>query len=117
MSFFPVSSGNAERVRELLAKADSAEVSAMTADTGEVGATRRGLALQAQQDLAVAAPELISLVSVSALGASAVQQALATDETLVEYFYGGADLYAFVVTRDGISGFRLNATDLDKDVQ
>lgn len=114
---FAVSGGDAERVRELLARADSAEASMWTAEPGEAATARRSAASQARQDLAAAAPELTSLVTVSALGAGAVQQALAADETLLEYYYSDTDLFAFIVTREAVSGVRLDATSLDRDVQ
>lgn len=114
---FGVADGNAERVGELLAKADSAEIASRALDSTGSPGNKRDLAVQARRELARQAPELSSLVSVSTLSASGVQQALPGDETLVEYFYSGENLYVFVVTRNTISGIRLDAAGLDDEVR
>ena len=114
---FSVAAGSAERVRTLLAATDSAEIAARGLEaTPEATAAKRGLAVAKRQELAQAAPELSTLVSVSAADASTLRALLPADETLLEYFYGGDELYAFAATRDGVSATRLDGRGLAADV-
>lgn len=108
---------NPDRVRELLAAADTAEMAVRAADSAGATDQRRALVVKAREDLAAQAPELSSLVNVSTLNLKEVQQALPKDESLVEYYYSGENLYIFVVTNGGVSGLRTSAAKLDDDVQ
>jgi CHAT domain-containing protein len=63
------------------------------------------------------APELASLVTVSASGTAEIQAELAPDETLLEYYGQGDDLYVFAVTRGGVSALRLDGRGLERDVR
>lgn len=114
---FAVANADPERVRELLSAEDAAETNARAMDTSGTFEQKRTLVVKTRQALATQAPELSSLVSVSASQTSEVQQALANDETLVEYYYSGENLYVFVVTRDAVTAVRTSALQLDDDVQ
>lgn len=116
---FTVSGGNAEQVKALLAMADSAEAETRVRDDAEKAGRTRGLVERARSQLAEQAPELASLVSVTALGATETQQRLRPAETLVEYYYGtGRDeLYAFVVSREGVRVHTLDGAGLGAEVQ
>jgi CHAT domain-containing protein len=104
-------------VRQLLAATDSAEIAARGVEpTAEATAAKRSLVVAKRQELAQAAPELATLVSVDAIDTSALRALLPEDETLVEYFYGRDGLYAFVATRDGVSATRLDGGGLAEDV-
>jgi CHAT domain-containing protein len=114
---FSVAAGSAERVHELLAAADSAETAARGFEsTTEATMAKRSLVVAKRQELAQAAPELATLVSVGAIDTSALRALLPEDETLVEYFYGGDELYAFVATRNEVSATRLDGGGLAEDV-
>ncbi len=114
---FSVASGDPKRVQELLATADSEELSMRAVQADASSATQtRGAVVAAREQIASQAPELVSLVSVNTLTASGVQQALPADETLVEYFYSGKDLYTFVVSRQGVFGAKTGAEKLEDDV-
>ena len=114
---FSVPAGGAERVRDLLAAADSADVSARAVEaTAEAQTAKRSLAIAKRQELYRTDPELSSLVTVNTANASAIQALLAADETLVEYFYSGDELDAFVVTRDSLSSTRLDVRQLESEV-
>ena len=89
---------------------------AASSSTAEATTAKRSLAVAKRQELAQAAPELAALVSVSAIDTSALRALLPADETLVEYFYGGDELYTFVATRDGVSATRLDGGGLAADV-
>jgi CHAT domain-containing protein len=114
---FSAPAGGAERVRELLAAADLPGAGARDLESpAQSSIARRSAALARRAELAQAAPELSSLVTVSASDASALQQLLPADETLLEYFYAGDELYAFVATRESLSAARLDAKGLQADV-
>ncbi|WIM04695.1 MAG: CHAT domain-containing protein [Candidatus Nitricoxidivorans perseverans] len=116
---FTVSGGNAEQVKALLAMADSAEAEARVLDDGGKAQKTRGVADRARSQLAEQAPELASLVSVTALDATETRQRLRPAETLVEYYYGAGrdELYAFIVNRDGIRVHTLDGAGLGAEVQ
>jgi CHAT domain-containing protein len=116
---FAVQGANADQVRALLSMADSAENAARALDRTEDGAQRRGVVAQAHRALAEQAPELASLVSVSALGAADVEKRVPEGEALVEYYYGdgAGELYAFVVSRSGLRVRTLNAAGLDDAIR
>ncbi len=114
---FAVHTANASAVRTLLAKADTVESEArvqnFSADTGR----QRSLAVQTRQQLQQQAPELSSLVSVTPVTAQEIQNRIPTDEVLVEYYAEGKDLYAFVLSKTGLQGIKLNGEGLTADIQ
>ena len=108
---------DAERVKALLAAADSAELAAHGFEsTAEATAAKRGVAMATRQELLQAAPELSSLVSVKAADATTLQGLLPADETLVEYFYGGDELDVFVATPETLSAMRLDGHGLEAEI-
>ena len=70
-----------------------------------------------RQDIRKQAPELASLVSVSAPRAAEIQAKLAPDETLLEYYGQGDDLYAFSVTREAVRAVKLDGQGLEAEVR
>jgi CHAT domain-containing protein len=46
-----------------------------------------------------------------------IQSLIQPDEALVEYYYEGDDLYAFVVTREAVKGFKLNGGQMLADIR
>jgi tetratricopeptide (TPR) repeat protein len=111
----PARPAGSRQTGDLLARLENAESAIRVKDetvSSEEISRQRGVAVKIKQELRRVDPELASLVSVSALETGAVRQLLAPDETLIEYFDTGADLYAFVVTRAGITGRRLQKNDL-----
>ena len=71
----------------------------------------------ARQQLAETAPQLASLVTVSTTRVSDVAPLLSADESLVEYFYAGADLYAFVLRNGNLQAVALTGEGVERDVQ
>jgi CHAT domain-containing protein len=114
---FAVHTANASAVHTLLAKADTAESEARmqseTADTGH----QRSLAVHARQQLQQQAPELSSLVSVTPVTVQEIQGRLLADEVLVEYYAEGKEVYAFVLSKGGLQGIKLNGEGLTAEVQ
>ena len=114
---FSAPAGSAERVGELLAAAELPDAGARDLESpAQASLAKRSAALARRMELARAAPELSSLVTVSAADASTVQALLLPDETLVEYFYAGDELYAFVASRDTVTATRLDGKGLEADV-
>jgi CHAT domain-containing protein len=71
----------------------------------------------ARETLRRSDPELASLVSVSAASSEQIRSLLAPDETLLEYYVDGDEVYAFAVTRDGVQARRLDGKGLEADVR
>jgi CHAT domain-containing protein len=75
------------------------------------------LVADARSALSSAAPEAASLVSVQAIDVEQISSKLAGNESLLDYFRAGDDLYALVLNGSNVSGFKLSATGLDDDVR
>lgn len=109
---FSVAAPNAEEIKKLLAGAEQQEI-----DSLAQAAASGQRSLVAIQDLKAQAPELASLISVSSVPLAEIQAGLPEDEALVEYYYDDKALFAFVLTRAGLQGRRLDAADLEADVR
>jgi len=109
-----------EQTRLILAQLDAAEFethlldSRATADAGPVGSRNLQLARQA---LNASAPELSSLVTVGSVPPTELKSLVGADETLIEYYYQGKDLYAFILDRERLLALRLDASELAAQVQ
>ncbi|RME35478.1 MAG: CHAT domain-containing protein [Gammaproteobacteria bacterium] len=107
-----------EEQNRLLAQLDAAEVKAYAMNSGEAErSSTRSIAIKARTTLAQQAPELSSLVTVEAPDVKEIQRLLPKAETLIEYYGSGDDLFAFVVTAEGIRGVKLNGKGLDAEVR
>lgn len=115
---FAVSGQAPQQVTMLVKDLDQTEDEARTPAVflGESG-RRSGRGVQVKANLQTTAPELASLVMVTEVTSSAIQALLQPDETLVEYYYQGDDLYAFVVKRDRVQGIKLNGANLAREVE
>ena len=85
--------------------------------SSEESSRRSARGVQIKANIQAASPELASLVMVTETASGAIQALLEPVETLLEYYYQGADLYAFVVTRDRVQGIKLNGANVAKDVE
>jgi CHAT domain-containing protein len=103
-----------KQVSVLLTELDAQEARARVK---KAGAARSSRALQVKQRLQAVAPELASLVTVMPVAAAKIQSLLQPDEVLVEYYYEGDDLYAFVVTKEAIQGFKLQGRQMLADIR
>ena len=104
----------------VLAQLDAADLSARIQDSGAAVETKvagaRNLQV-AREALQSAAPELSTLVTVSSVPSAELKALVGPDETLIEYYYQGADLYAFLLDRERLLAVRLDATELSSQVQ
>jgi len=105
---------DAETARQVLSKLDAADLEArIQADTARPGAVTRLRSLElARQDVRLKAPELSSLVTVTSVPTNELRALIGADETLVEYYYWGRDLYIFILDREQLQVVTLDATGL-----
>lgn len=113
---FSVSSGNPEAISALLAKAEKDEMAALGQGAEKKSGTR-SLAVIPTDALTSQAPELATLVSVSAIPLADIQSKIGNDEVLVEYYYDQQWLYAFVITRDHMTAVRQESSGLEAQVR
>jgi len=104
------------RVRELLASATTTDSTLGFVIDTEVSRNLSS-AVASRADLAQAAPEAASLVSVPQVPVASIQARLGEDDTLIDYFRVGDTLYAFLLTKSSLTGVRLSAQGLDGEVR
>jgi CHAT domain-containing protein len=114
---FAPATADQQQVASLIQELDKQEEEArVPAASTEQSGKRSARNLEVKTKLRTVAPELASLVVVAQMAIGAVQALLSPDETLIEYYYNGDDLYAFVVTRDAVKAVKLNGVNLVTEV-
>lgn len=111
--------GDLHATKLMVAKLDAADLESradVSLKSEEGGGGRRTLQV-AHQTLRAVAPELSSLVSVNSVPLDELRALIRPDETLVEYYYQGTELYVFVLTRAGLRAVRLDAHGLVAQAQ
>ncbi|OGQ52229.1 MAG: hypothetical protein A2W66_10305 [Deltaproteobacteria bacterium RIFCSPLOWO2_02_56_12] len=117
---FAIRETNEQQVRSLLKELEALEVEAKVQETTPAPDRldqRRSLDTRIREKLKTSAPELASLVTVTALSAREIQSHVQADETLVEYYYYGEDLHAFVSTNDTLKAVKLNGANLITEIE
>ena len=105
-----------DKVRELFARASTNEASqGLPANAEAVRGVK--VVADARTSLAALAPEAASLVAVQKVSSTDITSRLTTDETLIDYYRAGDDLYALVLNAATIRGFKLSAFGLDEEVR
>jgi len=116
---FAAQGANPEKIRQVLAQLDAADNAARVQDEaaklGE-GIGPRNLEV-ARREVQSAAPALSTLVTVGAVPSDELKVLVGAQEALVEYYYLGQDLYAFVLTRESLQVVKLDAKGLAEEVQ
>ena len=105
---------NDDSVRSLLAQA-TVESAGLPASDEAMRSIK--LVADARAALATAAPEAASLVSVQAVDIEQVVARLGERESLIDYYEAGDDLFALILNRSAVTGFKLSAAGLDNDVR
>ena len=105
-----------DKVRSLFASAQTSEASLGVPSNEEA---MRGIQIvaAARSSLVQVAPEAASLVSVQQTPLATISARISYDETLIDYYAAGDDLYAFVISNGQLRGFRLSAQGLDEEVR
>lgn len=111
---FAAPQADQQQVTALLTELETQEAQARMQKMGAVRSSRVG---EVKQTLQTVAPELASLVTVAPVAVATIQTLLQPDEALVEYYYEGDDLYAFVLTREAVKGFKLNGNKLTAEIR
>jgi len=114
---FAVRTGDERKVRELLAMQGAAELEALAREGAFQKDGTRGVMIRTREQLTRQAGELASLVSVPSVSAEEIQKFIPAGETLVEYYYAGDDLYAFVLTPQGLSAVCMETAGLIEDIR
>lgn len=113
------SRGDPKAARVMLARLDSADLESradISLKSGGEGGRQRTLQV-VRQELRSTAPELSALVTVNSVPPEELRTLLRPDDTLVEYYYQGAELYAFILSQAGLQAVRLDADGLVAQVQ
>lgn len=114
---FLVKAGNDQEIRNLLASNKKAEAAIIAQDLSPEQSKTRSVIINAKQYLQEQSPELASLVSVTSLSTSDIQALIPPDEALIEYYYSEGNLYAFILTREGLKSVHLNGDKLAEDIR
>ena len=117
---FAVPAGAAKDAALALERYRTASANALAqlpVDLSEPPAAQRNSMAQSVQALAAVAPELASLVSVTPVGLDQILDRLLPDETIVEYYYAGPDLYAVTASRAGVQATRIDNRALEDRIR
>ncbi len=110
--------GAGQEIRAVLAMNDSSEEEMLLQDasTSDKGRTR-SIRIKTREDLMARAPELASLVAVTSQPIADLQTLIPREEALIEYYYRGRDMYAFILSGGGLRTVKLDGEGLAADVQ
>jgi len=113
---FAVKTGNAAEIGAVLARSDSAEADSLN-PVSDNPSRLRSVSLKARLGLREKSSELASLVTVSSPAMAEIKELIPKDETLVEYYYNGKDMYAFVLSSRGFTAHRLSSTEINDEIK
>lgn len=109
-----------EKLTTLIKELDEAEMQSMSLayQTASEGKTTdvRSLTLVKKAEIAQTSKEFASLVTIKPTTIKDIQTLLSPEETLVEYYYHGDTLFAFIVTQESVKGVKLDSRGLNNDV-
>jgi CHAT domain-containing protein len=112
----PPPAADDNQVRELFAHAATVDSDiGQPADEQSVRGVK--VVADARDNLAQAAPEAASLLSVQSVEVADIFARLSPDEGLIDYYLQGDDLFAFVLSDKHIKGLKLSAIGLDDAVR
>ncbi len=114
---FTVKTGNERMIRDLLAKNTSAESELIVQGTSADKSGMRSVVIRNKEKLIDQSPELASLVSVTSITLPEIQSIIPKEETLIEYYYADKDMFAFILSAQGLKVARLKSDNLAVDIQ
>lgn len=106
---FIVKTGNEQMTRDLLAKNTSAESELLEQGTSTDKSGTRSVVIKNKEKLIDQSPELASLVSVTSITSPEIQSIIPREETLIEYYYADKDMFAFILSAQGLKVARLKS--------
>ena len=116
---FSDGSGGREEAASLLQELDKAEKKSIAiAYTGSPEQINnvRALKVQKKQAITQASSHFASLITVNPPGVKEIQSLLPLNETIVEYYYHGNDMFAFVVTQNSVYGRKLDGKGINNEI-
>jgi CHAT domain-containing protein len=114
---FAVKTGNERVIHDLLARNTSAESELLVQGASADKSGMRSIVIRNKEKLIDQSPELASLVSVTSITLPDIQSIIPKEETLIEYYYADADLFAFILSTGGLKVARLKSDNLARDIQ
>jgi len=108
--------GKEAQLRTVLALNDRSEAEAVSLDNPANKSRTRSIAIKAKEDLQREAPELASLVTVNSPPLSEIKSLIPKGEALIEYYYYGTDMYAFVLSESGLQSAKISTEGLADEV-
>jgi CHAT domain-containing protein len=105
-----------EQVASMLKEIETIETEGKALDVSSLATDkineRNTRSVQIKEKIKAIAPELSSLIAVSIPHSSEIQSYINNDETLLEYYYHGEDIYAFVVKKNVLKAVKLDGQNL-----
>jgi len=114
---FKAKNGDEQAIRTFLAKGISDEAELKVQDISLNKSELRSILIKNRESLTAQSPELASLVSVIAPTAAEIQAKIPGDEVLIEYYYAKKDMFAFILSAQGLRAIKLNSDRLADDIQ
>ena len=108
--------GKEKLLRSVIALNDRVGAETIALDSPTNKSQTRSIAIQAKRDLQREAPELASLVTVNPITIAEIQSLIPKGEALLEYYYSGKDMYAFVLSVNGLQSAKISSEGLVKEV-
>jgi CHAT domain-containing protein len=107
-----------EKARSILAQLDVADTASRSQAAGTESKESGARSLDAaRREIQRAAPELSTLVTVTSVPPEELKALIGENEALVEYYYQGKDLYAFLLNKTRLTPFKLSAEGITDEVQ
>lgn len=114
---FVAREGAQEKICNFLSLEDPTKNQILRSDVSTDSPQTRSVRIKAKNHLQTSAPELSSLVTVTSASISELVAVIPSDDVLVEYYYKDRDMYAFVLSQDGLKAIRLDSDGLLEDVR
>lgn len=117
---FSVKEGNEQEINATLKDLEAVEIGGTGQESIQApqqisqGTTR---SIQIKDVLRTNAPELASLTIGTPVSVNRIQSLVSGGESLIEYYYYGEDLYAFILTKDTLKAAKLDGRDLAKNIE
>jgi CHAT domain-containing protein len=114
---FTIKDGDKKAVQALLDDGVKTEAELRVRDESIDKSKLRSIEIKNRDKLIEQSPELASLVSVRSFSSADIRSAIPSNETLVEYYYEGKDLFIFVLSRSVLTAFRSSSENLELEIR
>ncbi len=114
---FANKTGDERAIHDLLVRNTNEEKELQVQDISLNKSETRSIMIKNREKLMEQSPELASLVSVTSLAAAEIQSNIPKDEVLIEYYYGEKDMFAFILSAQGLKAVKLDSDNLAENIQ